>query len=226
MRTMRINAEMEPKRKYDLRREEINALFGLFQKTKLSLKAGRVLYKENSSAEGIYYINTGSVRTVTKDNSGNEVLLHYSYSGSLLGLNSVIKNKKHCYTVVANENSEIFFISKKDFLHLLSSNPMVSNYILINLCKQLEDTENIIAECYTEHEARISETIILLMGSISDNPVKILCRDLSGLTGISYEQVEEIISDFKERKLITVKRNYIVSADIKGLKNFCKNRKK
>jgi CRP-like cAMP-binding protein len=225
MRTMRINAEMEPKRKFELRRDEITALFGLFQKTKLQLKANQVLYNENSLPEGIYYINTGSVRTINHDRSGNEVLFHYSYSGSLLGLNSVIKNKKHCYSVVSNENSEIYFISKKDFLNLLSTNPMVSNYILINLCKQLEDTENIIAECYTENEARISETIILLMANLSDRPVKVFCRDISGITGIAYEQVEQIISDFKERQLITVKKNMVVTADIKGLKNLSKNKK-
>ena len=226
MKTFKLNNK-SAKKKFDRKRPEIVALFNLFQKTPLLLTSGQILFKENSSPVGIYYISKGNIKIVKCDLKGKEIILQNSLPGSLLGMNALMKGKDHCYSALASISSEILFISKKDFMHLLSSNPIVSKYILINLCKQLEDTESIIEEYYSENEARIAEALIILISNLKQAELKISVSNLSGITGIAAQQIKQILTDFEERKLVTVKRNIIISANIAGLKNLCKiNNKK
>jgi len=227
MNTFSLNNKSS-KRKFDLKKPEAIALFELFQKTLLQLKSNQILFKKNTLPKGIYYISKGTIKIVTTDAKGKEIILQNSQAGSLLGLNALMKGKQHYYSALASVSSEILFISKKDFMQLLSSNPVVSKYILINLCKQLEDTESIIEEYYSENESRIAEALVILTNSKQAdllNSHKISVSSLSGITSIAAQQTKQILIDFEERKLVIVNRNIIISANIEELKILCKIKK-
>jgi len=227
MKTFELNTK-SLKSKFDLKRPEVLELFELFQKSPLLLKTNQILFKENSSPVGIYYINKGIIKIVKIDAKGKEKIFQNSRAGSLLGMNSLMKEKKHCYTAIAAVPSKILYVSKNDFMRLLSSNPVVSKYILINLCKQLEDTESIIEECYSENESRIADAIIILSANLKQGKLvdsfKLSVSNLSGVTGIADEQIKQILIDFEERKLVTMQRNIVTTANIAGLKTICKNK--
>jgi CRP-like cAMP-binding protein len=227
MKTFELNTK-SLKCKFDLKRPEVIELFELFQKSPLLLKTNQILFKENSLPVGIYYINKGIIKIVKIDAKGKEKIFQNSRAGSLLGMNSLMKEKKHCYTAIAVVPSEILYVSKNDFMRLLSSNPVVSKYILINLCKQLEDTESIIEECYSENESRIADAIIILSANLKQGKLvdsfKLSVSNLSGVTGIADEQIKQILIDFEERKLVTMQRNIVTTANIAGLKTICKNK--
>ena len=229
MLTFTENTEKKTRRKFDLKKSEIVALFNLFQETAIDLKPSQILFRENSASSGIYYINKGNIKIAKSDSKGNETFIRNSRAGSLLGMNALMKEKKHCYSAFASEPTEVLFVSKKDFLQILSTNPVVSKYILINLCKHLEESESILEDCYFENKTRIAEAIVILLSKendgISSLASKISLNNLSGVTGIAIEQVHQILADFKERKLISFSRNAVISADINGLKKIFKIKK-
>jgi hypothetical protein len=99
---------------------------------------------------------------------------------------------------------------------------LVSNYVLINLCKQLEDSESALEAIEYNNKKKVAAAILcLFLNAAVVSNVKFKgfkTDDISGITGIALNEINEILLAFSERKIVAFKKNVLTEADTEMLK--------
>ncbi len=93
----------------------------------ISLKAGEIIYTENATSDGTYYVANGTIK-LFKEN-----LEEYVIRGSFFGDYDCIFEYDRAMSAIAETDSLIIFISKEEFSRLIESNPEVSQKMIENI---------------------------------------------------------------------------------------------
>lgn len=78
------------------------------------LNRGEVLASEHEEASGIYVVARGELRSVRQARSGREQVLSTERVGSTLGVVPVFNGGKFYSTLIADTNTDVLFIAKRD----------------------------------------------------------------------------------------------------------------
>lgn len=103
----------------------------------LSFKQGDFLYRKGQHPDYVFYIKDGSVEL--KDGQKNsKVLKNKKY---FLGLEEMLLEKEHPYTVRVLEHS-IFLIFEKSLIDaLIYEHTDIRRYFMLSICNQLEECD-------------------------------------------------------------------------------------
>ncbi len=99
----------------------------------LHLKKGEYLFREKEDTRGIYLIHSGKVEISKMTPDGWKQTLVVLGSGHFFGELSILENRKHEATAMALEDTEIFLLSKEDFLRMEEEDLKLANTILKKL---------------------------------------------------------------------------------------------
>ncbi|KJR40552.1 Cyclic nucleotide-binding domain protein [Candidatus Magnetoovum chiemensis] len=111
--------------------------------TKASYNEDDIIYNESAEGGTLYFLLKGKVRICRTSKDGD--LLPYAAvnAGETFGLMSFIDGSNHSATTLADKDSEVIKIEKKDFETLLNKDPMmfakVYKKIGIHLCEIIRD---------------------------------------------------------------------------------------
>lgn len=86
-------------------------------------KAGQLIYLQDTTADGFYYLQSGRVKTFISSEDGTEKVLNIHQAGNLLGASSFFDELPRVSTAVAIADSQLVFISKADAARALNENP-------------------------------------------------------------------------------------------------------
>lgn len=117
-------------------------ILAVLQKRKFAKNA--VICEKGDDCNGLYLIAKGSVRISKITPAGKETLLEILSAGSTFGEASILGQAQNNDTIWANEDSEIFYIPKKDFQPLLEKNPDLYRSVVDSLIRWMNKLNAVI----------------------------------------------------------------------------------
>lgn len=98
---------------------------------------GATLYSHGVLADGLYLINSGSVRVFLPASDNQNQLLEIVREGAILGLSETVSGESYRVNLEADEETNASFVTRKDFVELLNSNPEFSMEVVRMLSDSL-----------------------------------------------------------------------------------------
>lgn len=183
---------------------------------KIHFKKGNLIFYEDAEPTGIYWISSGRVK-VFKNGLDDKEYLFYIYSpGSLLGYHTIFDHTEYFKSAVALEDSELYFISKKDFDTLIDEFPELKEAFLRNMAHEYKVLVNyLMFMSQFEVRERLALSLLGLNRAYYNKESKrseitLPREDLASLIGTSRESLSRLIKQFKDDGLIELQARTIM----------------
>ena len=172
------------------------------------------IYKEGTFPKGVYFVNSGNVKTYRTNEQGKELITGLFKTGDFFGYLSLMEDGKYKDSAMTLEDSEIGIVLKDDFLTLIYKNPQISAKFIKIITNNLHvKEEQLLNLAYSSVRKRVAEALIRLCDHYNEgtdcNEMVISREDLSNLAGTATETTIRALGDFKKEGLITIKDGVI-----------------
>jgi CRP-like cAMP-binding protein len=194
-----------------------------------------IIFSEGQEARGFYVTLSGKVKIYKVSPEGKEQILHVinppdSFAEAALFLEGI-------YPAFAEalSDSQLLFIPKKDFIHLIEKNPRLSLNMIASLSHFLRRFASLIEELsLKEVSSRVAKYLIDLSSKSSreeEEPPKEVDLDLSktqlaSKLGTISETLSRTLAKMKSQGIINVKRNRILILNRNALEELASGFKK
>jgi len=185
-----------------------------------NFKKNQIVYYEGDSANGLYYIGSGKVKTIKMEESGRELTTAIYSPEEYLGVHAVLTNEPFTETAVAIEDCSLSLIPKDKIEQLLQVHPEISRQFIKLLSNNIREKENQLLElAYHSVRKRVAEALVKVFRQQegSKNGMKVSREDLAALAGVAQETVSRTLSDFKDMGLIEKKGSLIHILELEKL---------
>jgi CRP/FNR family transcriptional regulator len=178
--------------------------------------AGTVLYAENEPPRGLFVLCSGQVKLSISSGSGKTLITRMVPAGEVLGLTSVMSGKPYRATAETVTPAQLKFVKREDFKRFMEEHKEVSFNIARQLIEECEsDATQIralgLANSASERLANLLLSWCEESGSPSASgmrfPVLMTHEEISQLIGTSRETVTRLLKNFREKKILTVRRS-------------------
>src|SRR3984893_18480453 len=181
------------------------------------LDAEQVLFLAGDAGDGCYRSEKGLLKVSMVSTSGAERILSILGPGAIVGELAVLDGLPRSASVLALRESELLFVSKARFEEFAKKNQELYQHLVTLLASRLRETNDVIAaESFLPLRGRVALTLLELAEHFGETVEggRIVIRenlgesDLAAMAGIARENVDSILADWKERKLITQVAGY------------------
>ncbi len=169
-----------------------------------------VILQEHEIGNALFVIISGKVKVSRESDDGREVILTILNTHDFFGEMAILDGLQRSATVTAQEDTELFIISRNDFLDLLYSHPEISISLLQELTKRLRAADmKIKSLSLKDAEGKVATVILQIadeMGKIRQGVVEIeklpYQHDLANMAGTSRETISRTLHSFAKKGLI------------------------
>ncbi|MFP5079844.1 response regulator [Pedobacter sp. JCM 36344] len=185
------------------------------------IKKKQVIYYEGDTANGLYLIVSGKVKTFKVAQDGRELLTGLYGLEEYFGTAALLAGESYMETAEAVENTSLCLIPRDLMEQLLNKYPDVSSSFIKLLANNvLQNEQQLLELAYHSVRKRMSEVILRLYNSNREALFLNVSRDnLAAMAGIATETVSRILSDFNDEGMIKRNGGKIVILDPDRLKN-------
>ncbi len=187
--------------------------------------AGELLFSEGEPCNGLNIISRGKVRIFKSSVSGREQVLAVETPGGSVAELPVFDGGPYPASAVAIENTEIAFISRRDFQAYCLEHPEVPLMVLAVVGARLRNLVGIIEELsFTTIRQRLVSTLVRLAqseGKRTARGVEFVLpgshQELANQLGTVRELISRNLARLQAEGLLEVDARQIVVKDLKGL---------
>jgi CRP/FNR family transcriptional regulator len=104
--------------------------------TPVEVGTDHVLFHQGEQPKGVYILRKGMAKLTSKSD-GDAILTVQAGQGSLLGVPAVVGGKPYSLTAEALDGAELSVLSCEDFVHLMTTEPMLSFRVLQVLAEEV-----------------------------------------------------------------------------------------
>lgn len=191
------------------------------------LSAGELIFSEGEPCEGLHIISRGKVRIFKTSVNGREQVLALNGAGESIAELPVFDGGPYPASAVAVEDTEIAFISRRDFQAHCREHPEVALKVLAVVGSRLRRLVGIIEELsFTTIRQRLVAALVRLAeseGTKTARGVEFLLpashQELANQLGTVRELVSRNLTRLQAEGLIEVDARQIVVKDLKGLQS-------
>jgi CRP/FNR family cyclic AMP-dependent transcriptional regulator len=171
---------------------------------------GKMILLEESEGETFFIILSGVVKVTRLSDDGREVILAILGESDFFGEMSLLDGEGRSANIVANEESEVVTLSRRDFLDCLQKYPKIAIALLEELAVRLRKSDQHIESLsLSDSEQRIGITLIRLaeeLGTIKQGDVNVknlpFQQDLANMAGTSRETVSRTLKLLESKNLL------------------------
>lgn len=194
--------------------------------SKKHFRRGESLFSEGDSCTGLFLVATGKVRIFKISAAGREQVLAVEGPGSSFAELPVFDGGNYPASASALEDTEVLFISRKDFQNFCREHPEVALKVIAVVGSRLRRLVGIIEDLsFTTVRQRLI-ALILRMAQTSGSSLKEGVRveltmshqDLAAELGTVRELVSRNLSRLQAEGFLEVDGRKIVVKDVMGLK--------
>ncbi|HXS55319.1 MAG TPA: response regulator [Hanamia sp.] len=173
------------------------------------------IYSEGNYPHGLYFLNSGKIRTYKINENGKELTIGLFNTGDFFGYNALLENGTYKESAETMEECEISTIGREDFEILINNNKEVAHKFIKLLAQNVtEKEEQLINLAYNSLRKRVADAIISLLRKYKkegdpDFIIHISREDLAHIAGTTTESLIRTLSDFKNEKLIEAEAGYV-----------------
>ncbi len=207
-----------------LTENEIQALAG--RASRKSLQRGELLFAEGDSCKGLFLVASGKIRIFKLSSAGREQVLAIEGPGSSFAELPVFDGGNYPAAASASEDSELVFISRKDFQNFCREHPDVALKVIAVVGSRLRRLIGIIEELsFTTVRQRLIALILQLAdagGTPSKDGIRVELtkshQDFAAELGTVRELVSRNLSRLQAEGFLEVEGRKLVVKDLAGLK--------
>jgi CRP-like cAMP-binding protein len=189
------------------------------------LRAGEILFSEGEPCKGLHIISRGQVRIVKTSASGREQVLGMNVAGESVAELPVFDDGPYPASGVAVVDTEIAFVSRKDFRDYCLAHPEVALKVLAFVGRRLRRLVGIIEELsFTTTRQRLISMLVRLAqsdGQKTERGVQIMLpgsnQELANQLGTVREVISRNLMRLQAEGLLEVDARKILVKDLKGL---------
>lgn len=173
------------------------------------------VYAEGNYPHGLYFLNSGKIRTYKINENGKELTIGLFNTGDFFGYNALLENGTYKESAETMEECEISTIGREDFEILINNNKEVAHKFIKLLAQNVtEKEEQLINLAYNSLRKRVADAVISLLRKYKkegdpDFLIHISREDLAHIAGTTTESLIRTLSDFKNEKLIEAEAGYV-----------------
>jgi CRP/FNR family cyclic AMP-dependent transcriptional regulator len=200
--------------------------------TQHHLKAGEPLFVAGDSGDGCYRLERGLLKVVITSAFGDERIVAIIGPGEIAGELAIIDGQPRSASVFAVKDSELSFISRKDFEEYTRQNPEICGYLLSVLAARLRETDEALAAAsFLTVKARLARALLEFAEFLGEDhgSGRVLIRhkikrsDLAAMAGVAPENVSRVMNDWIQRHLVTRSSGFYCLENIAKLKSQMKS---
>ena len=178
---------------------------------KKSFDKNEIIFEEGNLPTHYYQIISGEVKMSNYNDDGREFIQGIFYTEQSFGEPPLFLNQNYPANAIAVDDSEIFLLSKNNFLKLLEENSVISLKIIENLAQRLYYKSVMAAEMSTqEPEHRVLKLIdhgIAYFNFKKDANgflINFTRQQIGDLTGLRVETVIRTIKALEKKGLLKI----------------------
>jgi CRP/FNR family cyclic AMP-dependent transcriptional regulator len=208
----------------DLSEEELHAL--AHRTVKHHVKAGDTIFTEGDPCEGFYVVESGEVKIFKTAASGREQVLTVDRAGNSIAEIPVFDGGPYPASAVANLDTTLLFVSKRDFRTLILEHPEVGVKVLKNVGMRLRRLVALIEELsFTTVRSRLVMLLARLANSVGQHTergtefVLPANQEIAAQIGTVRELVSRNLSRLQAEGLIRLDGKQVIVPDAAALQS-------
>lgn len=186
---------------------------------------GEMIFSEGDPCEGLYVVQTGSVKIFNTSASGREQVLHIEKAGNTLAELPVFDGGNYPASTAAVDQCTLLFISKKDFRALCLERPEMSLKVLKVVSSRLRQLVGIIEELsFTTVRNRLASWLLQQAGEKGQKTTRgiefslsINNQELAFQIGTVRELVSRNLSNLQSEGTLKVEGRNVVIQNLSAL---------
>ncbi|HKT12612.1 MAG TPA: Crp/Fnr family transcriptional regulator [Terriglobia bacterium] len=186
---------------------------------------GEMIFSEGDPCEGLYVVQTGSVKIFNISASGREQVLHIEKAGNTLAELPVFDGGNYPASTAAVDPCTLLFISKKDFRALCLERPEMSLKVLKVVSLRLRQLVSIIEELsFTTVRNRLASWLLQQAREKGQKTIRgiefglnINNQELAFQIGTVRELVSRNLSHFQSEGMLKIEGRNVVIQDLSAL---------
>jgi CRP/FNR family transcriptional regulator len=198
-----------------------------------SYKKGNILFSQGDEAHGFYLVISGKVKIYRMSPQGQEYIMRIVGPGETIAEAAVFSGKTYPASAEALEESQLYYLNKSNFLHLIQDSPQLAlnmmtglSLLLRQLAQQVEDLS------LKEVSARLARFLLdeaLKVSPVPTKGLKIPLEMKKGLLasrlGTIGETLSRTLAKMKQREIIDINKKIITLENIQTLKEIAEGLK-
>lgn len=192
---------------------------------KRPLKRGEYLFHQNDAFRSIYAVFSGSLKTHTLSDDGNEQITGFYFPGELVGLDAITSNR-HPSSAKTLETTSYCEIPFEQLENLSARLPSLHHQLLRLMSKEiLYDETMLMLLGKKSAEERLATLLLNLSGRFEERGfspyefhLNMSRNDIGNYLGLAVETVSRLFTRFQEQGLLQVSGKYIKLLDINALR--------
>src|SRR5690349_12186669 len=179
--------------------------------------AGSTLFVEGEEGNGLYIIDKGLLKVVVKSPSGEERIVSILGSGAVVGELAIIDGLPRSASAVVMQDCEYRFVNRTAFTTFTAMRPHFYRELVKILSIRLREADKeLAASTFLSGRGRLARALIELaehFGEPWDDGAVILQyrmsnADLAAMTGLGPESVSHVLTEWRERRIVTQSEDY------------------
>ena len=203
---------------------DIEKLDGIIKRNK-PLQRGDHLFRSGSPFESIFAVRSGTIKTYTQTESGDEQVTGFYFAGELLGLDAV-HNAKHPCSAIALETTSLCEFPFEMLEELSVKIPSLQHQLLRIMSKEIAtDQAQLILMGQKSAEERlatylvnISDRLRLRGFSPTEFYLSMSRKDIGNYLGLTIETISRTFSRFQQEGVLNTRRKYVEIINLAHLK--------
>ena len=198
-------------------------------KTSIHVKANQPIFKDGDPVKGIYFIEKGKVKVLSKLGENNYRIVRLAGQDSILG-HRAIHFKKYHIAAETLEDTVLTFIPNDIFMKLIKANPDMAIYLISFLSEELREAEDRMKYLsIADPKKRIAIILLKLANTFgySKKDKRLLeftlrRTDIANMANTTYETVIRSLAFLEEKGIIALRGKQIAILNEKRLSSFSK----
>ncbi|WP_020595145.1 response regulator [Spirosoma panaciterrae] len=167
------------------------------------------VYTEGDEPTRLYFLKSGRVKTIRTNNDGKELVTGIYGVGDFFGDLALLEEKPYTESALTLDDSELIYIPKEDFRHLLTVHPEVGREFVRMLAGRISDREDqLLGMAYSSLRRRVANALLRLQEPLPNGepapPIQLSRDDLASVIGTATESLIRTLSEFKHDGLIEI----------------------
>lgn len=174
---------------------------------------GALLFVEGEQPRGVYILCSGRAKLTTTSTEGRTLIVKIANHGEILGASAAILGKPYEVSAEMLEPSQVSFIRREDFLRFLNAYSEACMHTAQQLSEKYEAAQREIRSLGLAHTTseKLAKLLLGWGAEGEETPqgtrmqVLLTHEEIAQMIGTTRETVTRLLSDFKRKKLISVK---------------------
>jgi CRP-like cAMP-binding protein len=191
-----------------------------------SYPRGQIIFVEGDPGAALCVIVAGRVRIYLDDRAGREAVLNVYGPGEHFGELALLDGEPRSASAVAQEDCEVLWLERADFLEFLEAHPRAVPLLLATLSQRLRHTTRVVHDvAFRDVPARVARALLNLAesrGSPTPDGTHIEGRvtqvDLAAMVAATRESVNKCLASLQRRGVVKLDRGSITLRDLDALR--------